>query len=160
MMKGRDRVGLIVCDFKPIPPALASLLGDHLIGLDRLRVQREDFRDKAVNVTPESSRKLGYNNYAVMTRGAEQFKIALFTIAVNRIDFLMPLRSPDIPAESAVSFSLFFMKYRFSVRGKIVSTLRLPTGVQKLSASIDFSPELCDILSDYFFALSIASKRA
>lgn len=160
MMKGRDRVGLIVCDFKPIPPALASLLGDHLLGLDRLRIQREDLRDKAVNVTPESSRRLGFNNYAVLTCGSEQYKLALFSIAVNRIDFLMPLRSPDIPVDSAVSFSLFFKKYRFGIAGKIASTMRLPTGIQKLSAAIEFSPELCDILTDYFFALSVASKRA
>jgi len=160
LMKGRDRVGLLVCDFKPIPPALASLLGDHLLGLERLRTQWGDLRDKAVQVNPESSRKLGYNNYAVMTFGPAQLKLALFSVAVNRLDFLMPLSSPDIPAGAAVSFSLFFRKFRFGVSGKIESAMRLPTGVQKLVASIDFSPELCDLLSDYFFAANIAAKRA
>ena len=58
LMKGRDRVGLIVCDFKPIPPALASLLGEHLLHLDRLRIQSEGLRDKTLPVNPDSSRKL------------------------------------------------------------------------------------------------------
>lgn len=159
-MKGRDRVGLIVCEFKPIPPALAQILGDHLLHLDRLRVQWEDFRDKTVQVNPESSRKLGFNNYAVMACGPEQHKLALFTLAVNRIDFLMPLRSPDIPLGTAATVSLYFQKYRFTVNAKIDSAQRLPTGVQKLRASLDFSPELCDLMSDYFFAASIAARRA
>jgi len=42
----------------------------------------------------------------------------------------------------------------------IEKTERLPTGVQKIRASIAFSPELCDIMSDYYFASSLAAKRA
>lgn len=160
LMKGRDGVGLIACDFKPIPPNLAALLGEHLLHLDRLRTQWGDFRDKVVQVNPDSSRKLGYNNYAVMTYGPDQYKLALFSISVNSLDFLMPMRSPDLPEGAEVSFSLFFQKFRFSVAGKVVSATRLPTGVQKLVASINFSPEICDLLSDYFFAASIAAKRA
>jgi hypothetical protein len=159
-MKGRDRVGLIVCDFKPIPPAIAHILGDHLLGLDRLRTQWSDYKDKTVSVTPESSQRLGYNNYAVMACGGAQHKLALFSIAVNRMDFLLPLRSPDIALGTQVAISLFFRKFRFTVNGKVESSLRLPTGIQKLRASIDFSPELCDLMADYFFATSIAAKRA
>ncbi len=160
LMKGRDRVGLIVCDFKPIPPALAKILGEHLLGLDKLRTQWDDFRDKAIQVNPESSQKLGYNNYAVMACGSEQHKLALYTLAVNRLDFLMPMRSPDIPVGTPVAVSLYFRKYRFTVNGKVESSLRLPTGVQKLRAGIGFSPELCDLMSDYLFASSIAARRA
>jgi hypothetical protein len=159
LMKGRDRVGLIVCDFKPIPPALAAILGEHLLNRDKLRAQWDDYRDKSVQVNPESSRKLGYNNYAVMACGSEQHKLALYSIAVNRLDFLMPLRSPDIPAGSSVAISLYFRKYRFTVNGKIETTERLPTGVQRLRASLAFSPELCDLMSDYYFASSIAARR-
>jgi hypothetical protein len=160
LMKGRDRVGLIVCGFKPIPPALAELLGNHLVGLDTLRIQWGDFRDKAVPVNPETSRKLGYNNYAVMSLGSEQLKLALFTLAVNRLDFLMPLRSPDLTLGSPVAISLYFRKFRFTVNGAIEKTERLPTGVQKVRVSINFSPELCDLMSDYFFTSSLAAKRS
>jgi hypothetical protein len=160
LMKGRDRVGLIVCDFKPIPPALAQLLGEHLLGLDTLRIQWQDFRDKAVQINPESSRKLGFNNYAVMTVGGDQFKLALYTLAVNRIEFLMPFRSPDLGAGGPVSISLYFQKFRFTVTGEIEKSERLPTGVQKVRASLNFSPELCDLMSDYLFASSVAAKRA
>lgn len=159
IMKGKDGVGLIACDFKPIPPDLATLLGEHLLHLDRLKTQWDDLRGKIVQVNPDTSRKLGYNNYAVMTRGADQYKLALFSIAVNRLEALMPMRSPDIPVGADVSFSLFFQKFRFSVAGKVETAARLPTGVLKLVASISFTPEICDLLSDYFFTASIVAKR-
>jgi hypothetical protein len=160
LMKGREGVGLIVCDFKPIPPALAQLVGDHLMNVERLKALCVDLRDKAAQVTPETSRKLGYNNYAVLAIGAEQHKLALFTIAVNRVDFLMPMRSPDLKAGTVAAISLFFQKYRFTVAARIESAQRLPTGVQKVRASMDFSPELCELMSDYFFAAAHAQKRA
>ena len=81
-------------------------------------------------------------------------------IAVNRLEFLMPMRSPDIPEGESVAFSPYFQKYRFSVTGTIVTASRLPSGVQKIVASIGFSPEICDLLSDYFFAATIAARRA
>ena len=149
LMKGRDRVGLIICDFKPIPPALAHILGEHLRNLERLTVIWRDLRDKTVLVNPQSSLKLGYNNYAVMSCGSETHKLALFSLAVNHLDFLMPLRSPDIAVETPVAVSLYFQKHRFKLNCKIESSQRLPTGVQKLRASVGFSPELCDILSTY-----------
>jgi hypothetical protein len=160
LMKGRDRVGLIVCDFKPIPPALAELLGEHLLSLDKLKVQWEDFKDKVVPVNPESSRHLGYNNYTVMASGTEQYKLALFSLAVNRLEFLMPLRSPDFAPGAQVSFTLYFQKFRFSVQGRIEASSRLPTGVQRIRASLGFSPELCDLVSDYLFASRMAAKKA
>lgn len=151
LMKGRDRVGLIVCDFKPIPPALAAILGEHLLDLERLKAEYKDFKDKGVMVDPASSRKLGYNNYAVLATGGDQQKIALFSIAVNRIEFLTPLRSADLAPGLPVSFSLFFQRYRMTVPGRIERAGRLPTGVQRASAVLDFSPELCDIISEYFY---------
>jgi hypothetical protein len=160
IMKDREGVGLIVCDFKPIPPALAEALGLHLMGLDRLRVQYGDLRDKTIQVNPESSHKLGLNNYALMNLGGAQVKMALFSLAVNRLDFLVPLNSPEVKEGSRASFTLFFQKYRFSVPGKIESSTRLPTGVQKARAAIEFSPELCDLVGDYFFSLRLAAKKA
>jgi len=159
MMKGRDRVGLFVCDFKPIPPALAEILGEHLIRLERLEAEWKDYRGKIVQLNPESSKKLGFNNYAVMSSGTEQQKLALFSLAVDRVEFLMPLRSADVAADAKVSFNLFFQKYRFNVGGTIQSATRLPSGVQRVVAALDFSPELVDIMSAYFFAAKVAARQ-
>ena len=158
-MRGRDGVGLIVCEFKPIPPALAEILGLHLQNLERIKSDWETLKGRSVSVNPENSRKLGFNNYAVMTRGTEVLKLALFSLSTDTLEFLLPLKSPDIPIGSAASFNLFFQKYRFAVAGKVESAIRLPTGVQRLRASIEFSAELCDILSGYFFSASVAARK-
>jgi hypothetical protein len=159
-MKARDRVAIVACDFKPIPPDLAAILGEHLLRVERLRAQWSDYRDRVVAVSPDNSRKLGFNNYAVMTVGSEQHKLALFSLAVNRLDFLMPMRSPDIAIGTEATFSLYFQRFRFSVAGKIGKSTRLPTGIQRVWATLEFSAELCDVMSDYFYLARPGVKEA
>ena len=79
-LKGRDQLALIVLSWKPIPPDLAQILGEYLLGLERLKLEYSDYRDRAVTVTPESARKLGYNHYAVFSVGGEVLKLALFSL--------------------------------------------------------------------------------
>ena len=150
MMKEREGVGLIVCDWKPIPPDLAQVLGEHLMLLERLKLEFGDFRDKVVPITPDSAKRLGFNNYAIMSCAAGQQKLALFSIAVNKLEFLAPLRSADLVVGEKVSFALFFQRYRFSVSGGITGSERLQTGVQRGRAAIDFSPELVQLLEEYY----------
>jgi len=159
-MKGQDHVGLIVCDFKPIPPALAQVLGEHLLGLETLKVRWQDYKDKPIQVSPENSHRLGYNNYAVMNAGGGPQKLALYSLAVNRLEFIMPFKSPDLALGASVSVNLYFQKYRFSVNGKIEKAERLPTGVQRVSAAIDFSPELCDLMVGFYSPPKPAQKAA
>jgi len=151
-LKGRDQLALIVLAWKPIPPDLAQILGEYLLGLERLKLEYSDYRDRAVTIAPESARKLGYNNYAVFSVGGEVLKLALFSLGVSSLSFLLPLRSKDLETGTAGTFSLFFQRYRFSVKGKVESTERLPSGVQKAKASLEFSPELVQLLEEYFFA--------
>jgi hypothetical protein len=151
-MKEKEGVGLIALDWKPLPPSLAEILGEYLMLVDRLKVEWDDFKDKSVSISPENAKRLGYNNYAVLRAAGEQHKIALFAIAANRLDFLMPMRAPDQEVGLKIGFDLFFLKYRFSVQGVIESSSRLPTGVQRLKANISFSPELVHILEEYFYS--------
>jgi hypothetical protein len=158
-MKGRDQVGLVVCEFRPIPPALADLIVDHLNFMERLKCDWENLQNRIIQVTPDNSRKLGFNNYAVLNVGPDQHKLALFSIASNSVEFLMPLRSPDMITGYGVSLSLYFQRYRFAVQATIESARRLPSGVQRVRAGLSFSPELTDILSEFFFAEKIAARR-
>jgi len=151
-MKDRDGIALVVLDWKPLPPDLAELLGRYLDLVERLKAETGDFKDKAIVIDAANAKRLGYNNYAVLRKGAEQFKVALFSLASNRADFLVPLRDPDRTPGEEISLDLFFLKYRFSVAGRIVSSQRLPTGVQRCRAELAFSPELVHILEDWFWS--------
>ena len=151
-MAGREGVALIVLDWKPIPPDLAELLGNYLDLVERLKVEAGDFKDKAVVIDAANAKRLGYNNYAVLRAAAGQFKVALFSLAANRADLLLPMRDPDRSVGEAISLDLFFLKYRFNVAGTIATAQRLPTGVQRCRAELAFSPELVHILEDWFWS--------
>lgn len=149
-MKEHEGLGLIILDWKPIPPTLGDIIAAQFSLIQRLGLRKESLKGLAVPVKPDTAKRLGYNNFAVMKRGGEQHKLALFSIAVDRLEFLMPLNSPDIEPGTEVSFTLYFLKYRFSVPGTVSSGKRLPTGVQRLVASIDAPLELVQLLDDYF----------
>lgn len=151
-MKDREGVALIALDWKPIPPDLAELLGGYLDLVQRLKVEAEDFRDKAILIDVAAAKRLGYNNYAVLRKNGEQFKVALFSLAANRADFLVPMRDPDRNPGEEVVLDLYFLKYRFGVTAKIATSQRLPTGVQRCRADLAFSPELIHILEDWFWS--------
>ena len=161
-MKGRDRVGLIVCDFKPIPPALAQLLGDHLLGLDTLRIQWERLPRQGRAGQP---RELAQARLQQL-RG-DGLRLASSTsspssrIAVNRLDFLMPLRSPDMPRAPPSRSASTFRNTASPSTGKIdIGAAPSDRACRSSARPSNFSPELCDLMSDYFFASSIAAKRA
>jgi hypothetical protein len=148
-VQGRDQVALIVCQWKPIPPVLAGLLEESLRLGERLKAGYAELRDRALPVNPDTALRLGYNNYAIMTVEGRQQKLALFSVAVNRLDFLLPMSAPELAPGTAVSFSLFFQRYRFSCRGRMESCVRQQSGVQKGRASLDFCAELVQLLAEY-----------
>ncbi|HUX36946.1 MAG TPA: PilZN3 domain-containing protein [Rectinemataceae bacterium] len=150
-MKDREGLALIVLEWKPLPPDLAEVLGRYLDLVERLKVEAGDFRDKAIVIDAANAKRLGYNNYAVLRKGQEQYKVALFSLAANRADFLIPLREPDRTPGEDVSLDLFFLKYRFNVAAKIASSQRLPTGVQRCRVELGFSAELVHILEEWFW---------
>lgn len=151
-MKGREGVGLIVCDWKPIPPDLADLLAGHFRLLEQLKLEYRDLADKTVPITPVSAKRLGFNNYAILKTSTTQQKLAVFSLAANRMDFLLSPQSPDFHAGDKLSITLFFQRYRFALPGMIDKVERLPTGVQRCRASLGFSPELMQLLEEYFKA--------
>lgn len=152
-MKDRENLGVFLCAWKPIPPDLARLLGEHFLCVERLRLQYGDYRDKMIQMSPDTARKLGYNNYAMFTGTGEPLKLAIYSIAVNRVEFLLPPRYDNLVPGTTGTFALYFQRYRFLVKGTIESAERLPSGVQRAKAAIDFSPELVQLLEEYFYAL-------
>lgn len=151
-MKGKEGVGVIVFEWRPLPPDLARVLGEHLDLLSRLRAVHGDLGGKTLPVNPDTGRRLGYNNYAVLRKGQEQHKIALFSLGAACLEFLMPMTAPDQAPGETGSVDLFFLKYRFSVPATIETSSRLPTGVQRVKAGLGFSPELVHILEEYYLS--------
>lgn len=157
-MKGRESVGLIGVEWKPCPPDLVSMLGDYFMLVERLKAEYEDYRGKMIQVNADTSKLMGYNNYAVLGYEKAESKIALFSLASDRLSFLLPMNGPALEAGKPVTVKLFFRSFQFALQGSVAETARLPSGVQKASATVQFSPELVSIIEAFRFAERVSKS--
>jgi hypothetical protein len=157
-MKGRETIGLVSVDFKPCPPDLITILGDFLMVLERLKVEYDDYKDKRIAINPETAKLLGYNNFAELTVTGGKCRIAIFGLASNRLEFLVPIQSPDLTSGTHANIKLFFQSYQFTVHARITESHKLPSNAQKVTADLDFCSELVDIIEKYRFSERFAAK--
>lgn len=157
-MKGRESIGLLDVEFKPTPPDLLTILGDYFMLLERLKVEYDDFKGKIIPINAETAKLMGFNNYTTINTGAAQVKVALFGLASDALDFLVPMNGPALEVGTAIQAKLFFQSFQFVVPGNILTNTRLQNGVQKVRASIQFSSELVSIIESYRFAERFAPK--
>ena len=151
-MKSREAVGIISVVFKPCPPDLVAFLGDYLMLLERLKVEHEDFKGKRIAINPESAKLMGYNNFAELSCTGGKSKMALFGLASDRLEFLLPVQGPELASGMPVTIKLYFQSFQFPVNARINEVMKLPSGAQKVSADLDFSAELVDIIEKFRFA--------
>jgi hypothetical protein len=149
-IKNRPNVALINLDFKPCPDDFTRIICDYLSSLERLKIEYEDYKGKSVNITPETAKSLGFNNFAIFTSKEGSYRFALFALATDSATMLFSAHTPDMAVGMECSAKLYFQKYQFSVPGKILSSQRQPTGVIKAKMSLEFSPELVELLSGFF----------
>ncbi|PKL25453.1 MAG: hypothetical protein CVV47_05190 [Spirochaetae bacterium HGW-Spirochaetae-3] len=159
-MKGRESIGLIDVAFKPCPPDLETILIDYFMLMDRLKVEYDDFKGKPISINPDSAKAMGYNNYSMLASEGAQAKVALFALASDSLDFLVPMNGPTLVQGKPMQMKLFFQSYQFTVPGSIASVTTLQNGVQKARASIQFSSELVSIIEQYRFAERFSAKAA
>ncbi|TFG85098.1 MAG: hypothetical protein E4H20_01315 [Spirochaetales bacterium] len=159
-MKGKDSIGLITVEWRPCPPDLLSIIGDYFLLMERLKVEHEDFKGKRIPINPVSSGLMGYNNYALASYEGSESKAAVFSIASDKLEFLLPIQAPALEGGKALQVKLFFRSYQFAIAGTVLEATRLPNGAQKVAASIGFSPELVDIIEHYRFSERFSIKSA
>ncbi len=157
-MKGRESIGLIEVVFKPCPPDLLTILGDYFMLLARIKVEFEDYKGKLISINPNTAKVMGYNNFCHLTLDGVQHKVALFALASDLLNFLVPLNGPVLDIGTPVQVKLFFQSFQFVVSGSIKDVTRLPNGVQKVQAAIEFSMELVSIIENFRFAERLVLK--
>ncbi len=157
-MRGRDDVGLLVVDFKSTPDDLVEILGTYLESQERLAAQYEDYGKTPVTMTPDSAKRLGYNQFAVAADGSGSRRIQVYSISSKSIEFLEAASAPERAKGTQLTFQLYFRKYRIAVQGLVESASRMPTGLVRTRATLSFSPELIEILDDYWFRDRVAQR--
>jgi len=155
-MKGRENVGLFVVDYKTFPDEMISMLGTFLENQERIKTQYEDYGKTSIKMTAEVAKTMGFNMYATITEAnAEPRRIQVFSLNSKSMEHMeasgAPIRKPGVN----VTYQLFFQKYRITVAGVITGAAPLPQGIIRTMANIDFSPELVEILDDYWYGSRI-----
>lgn len=159
-MKGKDSIGLIILEWKPCPPDLEAIVGDYFMLIDRLKVEYEDFRDKRIAMNADVAKAMGFNNYATIRCDGQDTKSALFALASNKLEFLVPVQAPAMEVGKEAQVKLFFRAYQFLVAATVVESAKLPNGAQKLALNIGFSPELVDLIERYRFSERLLPRGA
>ncbi|MDR2629654.1 MAG: hypothetical protein LBC60_01875 [Spirochaetaceae bacterium] len=151
-MKGKENVGLFVVDFKNTPNDFITVMGDFLENEERMKTQYEDYGKTAIRINPVTAEMMGYNLYAAIVEpnGAAQ-RIQVYSISTKTIEHLEPPGSSYRLPGTSVVYQLFFKKYRIVTTGTITSVVTLSQGIVKTVASLAFSPELVEIINDYWY---------
>ena len=150
-MKDRENVGLFVVDYKSTPDELIKILGGFLDFQDRLRFQYDDYSKKEIRMNPETAKIIGYNMFATIANGSpDGIRIQIVNFHSKMLEHLEAAGAPVRPTGSAVQFQLFFKKYRFTVTGTVDTAVKLPQGIVRTVSKINFSPELVELIDDYW----------
>ncbi|GAB1482730.1 hypothetical protein MASR2M78_15460 [Treponema sp.] len=157
-MKGRDRVGLLVVDFKTTPEDYINILGSYLEGMERLQAQYNDYGKTEVRVNAEAAKSLGYNQFATAADPAGAKRIQVFSLSSQHIEHLEGGAGSERAIGTSLGYQLFFRKYRVGVAGEVETVERLPNGLIKTRAKLAFSPELVEIMDDYWFRSRLSSR--
>ena len=161
-MKGHENVGLFVVDYKNSPDEMVIMLGNFMETQERIKTQYEDYGKTSVRITPEVAKSLGYNMYATIAEAnSEPRRIQIFSLSSKSLEHMEAVGAPIRKPGTNVTYQLFFQKYRITVSGVITGATTLPQGIVRTVANLEFSPELVEILDDYWYNCSTnASQNA
>ena len=151
-MKGRENVGLLVVDYKSTPDEMVSIMGNFMETQERLRTQYEDYGKTSIRMTPDAAKMMGYNMYAVIAEGAKTpRRIQVFNLNSKSMEHMEAAGSPVLQPGTTVTYQLFFKKFRIAVQGTVASAAPLPQGIIRTISNLDFSPELVEIIDEYWY---------
>jgi hypothetical protein len=160
-MKDRENVGIFVVDFKLAPDELVRILGGFLEFQDKLRYQYDDYGRTAIRINPDTAKIMGYNQFATIDNGTPDGKrIQPVNLSSKAIEHLESAGSPVRDKGTGVNYQLFFKKYRISVSGTVEKSSTLPQGIVRTMARLEFSPELVEVIDDYWLNVRTGRREA
>ena len=150
-MKDRENVGLFVVDYKSTPDELVKILGGFLEFQDKLRFQYDDYSKKVIRITPDSAKLMGYNMFATVADGTpDGRRIQVVNLHSKMLEHLEAAGAPVRVPGTRTEYQLFFKKYRLTATGIVETAVQLPQGIVRTVSKINFSPELVELIDDYW----------
>jgi hypothetical protein len=143
---------------KACPNDLAEILGDYILAFEGLKSQYDNFSGKGIPVDESAAKLMRFNNYVELVLGSTKARATLVTLAVNSLSVRLSASPPGLLEDAPCSVRLYFQVYQFTATGK-VSLLERGEGEHVIATiSVEFTPELIEIVDDFFFRQSIQGK--
>jgi len=157
-VKGRNNVSLFEVAYKNCPEDLVEIIGDYLLAHDSLHTQYENFRGRVVRMDERAARAMRFNDYVETQLPGGAVQVKLLSIGVSRLVLETPA-SAAVPAlGQPLSSKLYFQTYQFPVSGVVAAAESLSGGAKRVTVEVDFTPELVEIMDDYFFRTSFKKE--
>jgi hypothetical protein len=131
-----------------------EIIGDYVLSFAALKTQFENFKDRLVTIDPAVARTLRFNNYVECLPGGQKMPARLLSLAVNRLVLELPLSAQGLAVGQALAIKLYFQTYQFMVGGRIEESTVSDKQRRRVTCALEFSPELVEIMDDYFFRMS------
>jgi hypothetical protein len=155
LVKGKQNVCMMDTVIKNCPNDLVEIIGDYITAFEALKSQYEGYRDKLIMVDETSAKTMRFNKYIELILGASKTRATLLSLSVNGLKMSPSMDIPGIEIGAVCASRLYFQIYQFTVTGKITAVEKEPGGRSAVTLAIDFSPELIEIVDDYFFRESL-----
>ena len=150
-VKSRNNLCLIDLVFNKHPASLVELLSEYISEYEELKSYYSTFQGRVVTINQETSRSLRYNNFTECYLNHEKIAGSLLSLSSDQLVLTFPPGSPEVWEGSTFTAKLFFQLYQFTVQGTVKEIEGYGAGKNKVIYSIDFAPELIEILDDYFY---------
>jgi hypothetical protein len=157
-VKGKQNVCMMDATLRACPNDLVEIIGDYITAFEGLKSQYENFSGKAITVDEAAAKLMRFNNYVELVVGAGKARATLVSLAVNSLSLRISAAPPGLSEGDACSARLYFQVYQFTASGKVSELQRAERNDLIVVMAVEFTPELIEIVDDYFFRQSIQGK--
>jgi hypothetical protein len=154
-VKGKQNVCMMDASIKACPNDLVEIIGDYLVAFDGLKKQNESFSGKAIPIDEQSAKLMRFNNYVELVLGTTRARAALSTLSVNTLSLKLAAAPPGLAEGAPCSVRMYFQVYQFTTNGKVTALARGEGEQVIVTMGVEFTPELIEIVDDYFFRQSM-----
>ena len=144
--------------YKSQPNLLIEILGDFITDFTGLRTQFETFKNRAIPIDDENVSLLRYNGVTELLVAGGKVAVELVSLAANKLVLKFSQALPGVEKGSKLAARMYFQAYQFTAVGVVEAISGPVNHSYQLHLAIDFTPELVEILDDYFFRSSLARK--
>lgn len=157
-VKGKQNVCMMDAVIKGCPNDFVEIIGEYLEAYEGLKSQYENFRDKPVAIDDASAKLMRFNNYVELVSGGQKARGTLLSLAVNTLRLRMSTPLAGLAEGASCGARLYFQVYQFTATGTVRAVEKGVGDQYAVTLEIQFTPELIEIVDDYFFRQSIQGR--